>query len=353
MVFLVLAGGAIVAYPFVRSHLRGWVQAALFRRGDVAEVAGRLGSAASADESEFLEEAAKQIARFISAKRWRLLGEGISGSNTKAEVLPIGALDGLPEESGRWAEVAVPVRIAGDEPRTLLLGRREGGRRYLSEDLADLDLLAAEVAGQVERLRRDAQRRLLSEAELETLRAQINPHFLFNALNALYAVIPRGASHARETLVNLADIFRYALDGKRQFVPLEEELRIVEAYLQIERLRLGDRLSTSIDLDDRARSLKVPALSIQPLVENAVKHGISAKPEGGEVRVRTAVADGRLSVEVADNGTGFDPQEPRASGNGLTNVRRRLNLCYHEQADFSIDSSAAGTRVRFSVDLAS
>ena len=351
VVFLVLAGGAIVAYPFVRSRLRAWVQAALFRRGDVADVVERLGSAALADEGEFLDEAAKQIGRFVSAKRWRLLGEGISGSGAKAEVLPIGVLDGLPDESGRWAEVAVPIRVAGDSPRTLLLGRREGGRRYLSEDLADLDLLAAEVAGHVERLRRDAQRRLLSEAELETLRAQINPHFLFNALNALYAVIPRGASNARETLVNLADIFRYALDGKRQFVPLEEELRIVEAYLQIERLRLGDRLSTSIDLDDQARSLKVPALSIQPLVENAVKHGISAKPEGGEVRVRTAVADGRLSVEVADNGAGFDPQETRASGNGLTNVRRRLNLCYHDRADFSIDSSTAGTRVRFSVGL--
>ena len=143
----------------------------------------------------------------------------------------------------------------------------KAGRRYLSEDLADLDLLAAEVAGQVERLRQERQHRLLAEAELETLRAQINPHFLFNALNALYGVIPRAAANARETLLNLADIFRYALGGKRQFVSLEEELRIVEAYLQIERLRLGDRLSTRIELDDDARPLQVPALSIQPLVD--------------------------------------------------------------------------------------
>lgn len=350
-VFLVLAGGAIAAYPFVRSRFRVWVQAALFRRGNVEDVVKHLRSLASSDEKVFLEEAAQQIAGFISVKRQRLLGEGLSGSGVKAEVLSIDVLDGLPDDAGQWAEVAVSIRIAGDEARTLLLGRREGGGRYLSEDLADLDVLAAEVAAQVERIRRDEQRRLLSEAELETLRAQINPHFLFNALNALYAVIPRSASNARETLVNLADIFRYALDGKRQFVPLEEELRIVEAYLQIERLRLGDRLSTRIDLDDRARSVKVPALSIQPLVENAVKHGVSAKAEGGEVRVRTSVADGRLSVEVIDDGVGFDLHQSNSSGNGLTNVRRRLSLCYGDRADFVIDSSGGGTRVRFTVEL--
>lgn len=350
-VFLALAAAAIVAYPFVRDRLRAWVQAALFRRGDAAAVVKSLRPSPAVDERDFLEEASKRIAQFVSAKRWRLLDRGGSSLASWTEVLPVRSTLPLPEEAEGWAEVAVPLRFAGDEARTLLLGSREGARRYLSEDLADLDLLATEVAGQVERLRREQQHRLLAEAELETLRAQINPHFLFNALNALYGVIPRAASNARGTLVNLADIFRYALDGKRQFVSLEEEIRIVEAYLQIERLRLGDRLAISIELDDDARSLQVPALSIQPLVENAVKHGVSAKPEGGEVRVHASLAKGHLSVEVADDGAGFDPWAVDSAGNGLTNVRRRLHLCYGDQADFAIDSSARGTRVRFTVGV--
>ena len=350
-VFLILASVAIVAYPLVRDRLRVWVQGALFRRGNVEDVVGSLRSLQPDDENELLNEASKRIARFVSAKRWRLLDEKGSAYGTKVEILSTRAFDRTTNDRYRWAEVVVPFRFARDETRTLLLGPRQGGRRYLSEDLADLDLLAAEVAGQVERLRQERQHRLLAEAELETLRAQINPHFLFNALNALYGVIPRAAANARETLLNLADIFRYALGGKRQFVSLEEELRIVEAYLQIERLRLGDRLSTRIELDDDARPLQVPALSIQPLVENAVKHGVSAKPEGGEVRVHASLAKGHLSVEVTDDGAGFDPWAVDSAGNGLANVRRRLHLCYGDQADFAIDSSARGTRVRFTVGV--
>jgi LytS/YehU family sensor histidine kinase len=233
----------------------------------------------------------------------------------------------------------------------LLLGGREEGRRYLSEDLDDLDRLAAEVVNQVETKRRSEFQRLVAEAELDALRAQINPHFLFNALNALYGLIPRSAAEARTTLLSLADVFRYSLQSQRQFVPLEEEMRIVEAYLQIERLRLGRRLRTEVHVSEQARSVQVPVLSIQPLVENAVKHGVSTKPEGGLVRVDACILDGSLHVEVADDGPGFDPAASTNAGHGLQNVRRRIQLCYREGSQLAVRSSASETVVGFTAPM--
>ena len=118
---------------------------------------------------------------------------------------------------------------------------------------------------------------LMSQAELRALQAQINPHFLFNALNTLYGTIGRENPEARRLVLNLADVFRYFLQSDRTFIPVEEELRIVRAYLEIEELRLGPRLRTEIEIDDLALQVSIPALSIQPLVENAVKHGDSSQ----------------------------------------------------------------------------
>ena len=165
-------------------------------------------------------------------------------------------------------------------------------------------------------MRREEQDRLLRKCgDRDVMRAQINPHFLFNALNALNAIIPKAAMDARRTLLNLADIFRYSLDSKRQFVTLEDEMRIVEAYLQIERLRLGNRLTTRIDMRDGVRRWKVPALSIQPLVENAVKHGVSSMAKrGGSGACPAHRNDGSLQIEVSDDGPGFDPQALSSRG---------------------------------------
>ena len=246
----------------------------------------------------------------------------------------------------------VPLRDGVGAQRLLLLGAREGGRRYLSVDLADLDLLAAAVARRVEAMRRDEQDSLLRDSEIAALRAQINPHFLFNSLNALNAIIPAGATAARKTLLNLADIFRYSLSTKQQLVSLADEIDIVEAYLQIERLRLADRLTTRIEIDERVRFSRVPALSIQPLVENAVKHGVSRKADGGEVRVLACEDSGGLRVEVADNGPGFDKRARRNRGHGLRSVERRLQLCYEGAVEFRVESDASGSRVGFTIPAA-
>jgi two-component system LytT family sensor kinase len=251
-----------------------------------------------------------------------------------------------------WAEACAPIRTAMSETRLLLLGTRRGGRRYLGGDLEDLDRLAAAIGESVERRGRDELQRLVVESELQALRAQINPHFLFNALNALYGVIPRSAAQARRTVMQLADVFRYALTGKEQFVKLGEELGVVEAYLDIERLRMGPRLRASVQADDEAKSALIPALTLQPLVENAVKHGANARAQGGRVDVQARVAAGRLEIAVEDDGPGFDaPSAAGGAGHGLENVRRRLRLCYGEQAKLEVESSAQGSTVRLSAPV--
>ncbi len=340
IVLLLLATVAILAYPRIRELLRGWIQAVLFRRGDLQQAIERLRELSGESEDNLLEQTAEQLARFVRAKRWRVAAD-YDGSD---RLVRPGLIEPRPASADRWAEAAVPFQLGGDRFRLLLLGPREGGRRYLSEDLQDLEALGAEVVSHLDRYRQDEQRRLLAEAELVALRAQINPHFLFNSLNALYGLIPRAAADARRLLVNLADIFRYLLQGQEQFVTVEQELRVVEAYLEIERVRLGPRLTTSIHLDVKARSFKAPALSIQPLVENAVKHGLSPKAAGGSVVVRAEANNGSLVIEVADDGVGFHQEGPPPAGHGLRNVRRRLDLCYGDRASFNVSSSPAGTR---------
>ena len=190
-------------------------------------------------------------------------------------------------------EVIVPLRFSGAEVSFLLLGRRRGGQPYLSEDLKHLGQFATIVAGQVQAFRELELRRLADRAELRALQAQINPHFLFNALNTLYGLVPRQAAEAREMVVNLADVFRYFLRNEETTIPLEEELHIVEAYLQIETLRLGAKLRKEIQVDSEALRVPIPILSIQPLVENAVKHGVASNTEGGLVRLSVRASAGR------------------------------------------------------------
>ena len=182
------------------------------------------------------------------------------------------------------------MRRGPDDVQLILLGRRHGGQRYFSEDLDTLRRTGMEIAERVEALRRQEMNRLVSQAELRALQSQINPHFLFNALNTLYGTIPREAAGARRMVTNLAEIFRYFLQSDRTFVPLAQEMQIVRAYLEVEQLRLGDRLRVEFQVDEAALDLPVPVLSVQPLVENAIKHGIAQSAEPGYVRVRIELA---------------------------------------------------------------
>ena len=350
--FLVFSGLAILAYPAIAQRMGAWAENGLFGRKDVQAATRAIGTLGTDGENAFLTGAAAQVAEFVSAEHWRLLSADFKVNVAKSDAIPAPCLEAIHAAGHGWSEAVVPLRDGVGAQRLLLLGARDGGRRYLSTDLADLDLLAAAVARRVEAMRREEQDSLLRDAEVAALRAQINPHFLFNSLNALNAIIPAEATSARKTLLNLADIFRYLLSSKQQLVSLADEIDIVEAYLQIERLRLADRLTTRIEIDERVRFSQVPALSIQPLVENAVKHGVSRKADGGEVRVSACEDSGGLRVEVADDGPGFDTQAQRDRGHGLRSVERRLQLCYEGAVEFRVDSDTSGSRVSFTIPAA-
>lgn len=352
---LYLTGICILLVLF--ALLRGWVQDLLtrlvFRSPDREALLDRLKTPVR-DESGYLASAAQQLGSFMGAEAW-LIQELIEDPKLAeldlrrpALVSELPGLRGDLEKKG--AEAVVPLRFPSGGSRYVLLGRRSGGRRYLSEDLQALGRAAGQIVEQVEQYRESEMRRLVTQAELRALQSQIHPHFLFNALNTLYGIIPREAKGARETVLNLADIFRYFLETGKQFLPLEEELHIVKAYLEVERLRLGEKLRVEIDVAPDALTAQIPILSIQPLVENAVKHAIAPKSGGGLVRLEASLdAQGALRVAVRDTGGGF--KSNNKSGVGLDNVARRLQLCYGPEARLNIESSDAGSTVVFTAPV--
>jgi two-component system, LytTR family, sensor kinase len=351
----------LLLFALARQRVQNSMTRIVFRRGDSAVVAQELRSKAAdlKEEQAYLPWVLDHIASFMHSDKIRAAPENLAGAlQSLGIVAPVLTTD-LPEIrkalEDLGVEVIVPLRFSGTEVFFLLLDRRRGGQPYLSEDLMHLSQFAAIVADQVQAFRESELRRLAARAELRALQAQINPHFLFNALNTLYGLVPRQAADAREMVVNLADIFRYFLRNEETTIPIEEELRIVEAYLQIETLRLGAKLRKEIQVDSDALRVPIPILSIQPLVENAVKHGVASQTEGGLVRLAVSACAAGVKIVVEDTGAGFRPDDPESrtgAGVGLQNVSRRLRLTYGPDADLRIESGPKGTVVTFTVPFA-
>lgn len=174
---------------------------------------------------------------------------------------------------------------------------------------------------------------LAREAELKALRSQINPHFLFNSLNSISALTATDPIAARRMTELLAEFFRKSLDaGKKKFVTLKAELELASHYLDIERIRFGKRLGIDIQIDDECLVKTVPPLILQPVIENAVKHGIAHLIDGGSVTIRTQCGKKSLTVRVENP---CDPDRPKGAGNrlGLENIRDRLNTIYGSKSD--------------------
>ncbi len=199
-------------------------------------------------------------------------------------------------------------------------------------------------------------RQLLAENRLHTLRMQLNPHFLFNALNSVSALVSKNEpASAREAIQHISRFLRMTLDDSlARFIPLSQELQFVSEYLEIVRLRFGDRLDIRIDCDDKARDCIVPALLLQPLVENAVEHGFRSVNDDCRIGVSCKTNVGRLSVAVSDNGVGaasvrhFD----NGPGLGLGNVRERLAHAYGDAASLQIRTATGdGTTIRIEVPI--
>ncbi|MEJ7849336.1 MAG: histidine kinase [Pyrinomonadaceae bacterium] len=233
------------------------------------------------------------------------------------------------------------------------LSEFHGGRRLLSDETAMLEAVSLDTARRIDALRVSHERceqefreqefsKLATEAQLSALRSQINPHFLFNALTTIGYLIQTSPDKAFQTLLQLTKLLRGVLSSTSEFSTLAEEMKLIESYLEIERSRFEERLRVIIDIPKELENMRIPSLILQPLVENAIKHGISENKNGGEVRISAGLkrrnSGALLRMTVSDTGSGRTMRKVSKSGGiGLRNVRERLNNYYGETAAFDID----------------
>jgi LytS/YehU family sensor histidine kinase len=193
-----------------------------------------------------------------------------------------------------------------------------------------------------------------AKAELSALQARINPHFFFNTLNTISALLAEDPAKADEVVQTLADLFRYTFQATHAgAVPLAEELEFVEGYLAVERARFGDRLQVRWTIDPETRTARIPGLLLQPLVENAVGHGIAPVPGGGTVRIGARMDGGRLVVEVEDDGAGLhgNAEALIRDEHGLGNVKRRIATATRGRGTLELVSSPHGRGVLARITL--
>jgi len=178
---------------------------------------------------------------------------------------------------------------------------------------------------------------MLQKAQLQALRSQLNPHFLFNTLHSIAELIHENPRQAEQMVLQLGELLHKSLKTQALTVPLDEELDFIRRYLAIEQTRLGDRLELVWNIDPAAVQTPVPSLILQPLVENAIQHGIAVSPQGGRLAISATRAGDELRLEVRDNGPGLDPsREKSGTGIGIENTRARLDRLYGERASFRL-----------------
>jgi len=267
-----------------------------------------------------------------------------------------------------WLDLPTPARLARHAVGILIIGAAQtflvvsiytllGGNfketwplssilwLWLGTTLATGTWTGVYVTLTLSRRRRERQVQMqlaLREAELRALESQINPHFLFNCLNSIRGLVIEDPQKAQDTITRFAALLRYNLThDSRHTVPLSAEAEVVADYLALEKVRFEDRLRLHVDIDPEAAAIPVPPMILQTLVENALKHGISRLPEGGDVRIHAAARNGSLVIEVENTG---ELVAGRAGDTnvGLNNIRERLRLLYGDAASLSLQNGASG-----------
>jgi len=280
----------------------------------------------------------------LAEERAPLLAEDVSGE-TSPDLLaaldyPVSLL-GIP--------LLVRDRLAG----MVCLGRKSGSP-FTTAEASLAFALTSQASASVENARLyGEQNLLLAQTRHRFLMAQIRPHFLFNALNTIAAVVAVNPAQAEDLIVDLADFLHQTFAIGDDWITLREEKQYLEAYLALERVRFGDRLRFEVDFDQTVLDHRLPSMLLQPLVENAIRHGVSVKSEGGRVEISARPSGDAMELRVEDDGVGFDaagPVRPSGTGVGLGNVRERAAALLGPRAEFTVDSGPGlGTRIRFRV----
>jgi two-component system sensor histidine kinase AlgZ len=252
-------------------------------------------------------------------------------------VVPLGCLAaqallillGFAARQNFWAQYLHTLKVA--MPLAIVFGL--GALAYASLrgrlEVAELRLRQKELA-------EERTSKLAAEARLRSLESWIHPHFLFNTLNSISALIASDPARAEQIVGRLATLLRASLDSSNHsLIPLRQELSMVESYADIEKVRFGEKLRGSVQIPAELQETKVPPLSVQSLVENAVKHGITPQPNGGEFKVTARATDGAVHIEVRDSGPGFD-FAAIPGGHGLDKLVQRLDALYGASASLSV-----------------
>jgi signal transduction histidine kinase len=221
---------------------------------------------------------------------------------------------------------------------------------WRSHQLREHELETAQVQAESARARADAADALagLARARLQVLRSQLHPHFLFNTLHSIASLMDEDVPTARRLIARLSDLLRKTLEvGEAAEVRLDDEIAFLERYLDIERVRYGTRLEVVWEIAPEARAARLPPLLLQPLVENAIRHGIGPLEEGGAITIRARLDGAWLLLEIADDGRGFQDRGTPVEGNGLRITRERLRHTYGDYHALSLEArAAAGVSVR-------
>lgn len=336
-----------LAFPRLRRSMDWLVDAVILQREDYQILKDDLARLLESSEEipEILNQVCQRLQQSFTASEveWEIDEDLVAGRS-------------LVVKEGRRTTIFLPTQ---ERPHyRLIIGELSGGRQFLSDDLALLESVALNLVRRLDAVRMIEERyarslreqemsKLATEAELRALRAQLNPHFLFNALTTIGYLIQSEPKRAVETLLKLTGVLRAVLRAPTaELVTLGDEIELIESYLAVERARFEERLQVDIDVPPNLLKLRLPALLLQPLVENAIKHGISPSLRGGELRIVARIdatpGEERLCLEVRDTGVGVDhnPESAGAEstgGLGLCNVRRRMKGIYGERArlDFS------------------
>ncbi|HYM61928.1 MAG TPA: histidine kinase [Thermoanaerobaculia bacterium] len=345
---LVLWAGTAILYPALRQGAAWAVDRLVLRRADYRklriELADRIESAGTAEG--ILGTLSDMLAPALSSPE--VTWEEVAASRSEVQA------------PGRISAV-IPI-VTAEYPRyELLIGPLRGGRRLLSDDVHLLNDVAIAAARRIDVIRLGSERveraareeemkRLAAEAELRALRAQMNPHFLFNALNTIGFLIRASPVRAHATLMKLTALLRSVLRSSGSWTTLGEEMDLVRAYLEIEQARFEERLQVVVDVPEELQLLRIPPLVVQPLVENAIKHGIAGNRRGGKVSVSAHLdpgdGGGENLVLIVRN-TGSTPSaveiaRGRMGGVGLQNIERRLRHHHGESARLTLSSLGAG-----------
>jgi two-component system, LytTR family, sensor kinase len=255
--------------------------------------------------------------------------------------------------------VDVPILVGNETAYLLTVSSRSREHIVMTVDVEFLRDVAVIVGRRLEALAREADRverarheaqltHQVVAAELRALRAQLSPHFLFNALNTIAALIPHEPEKAELMVVRLAKVFRHLLThSERSFSSLQEEVEFLRTYLEIEQVRFGERLTVEFKISEAVAAATVPSLILQPLVENALKHGLAPKRGGNQLIIRADRVDDGISLSVEDNGVGLSTamsaiQLEATSGVGLRNIRERLRALYGSRASLVLENIARG-----------